>query len=737
MAFPDPPFDSRNYRDLLTDAVARIPVHTPEWTNFTDSDPGITLLQLFAFLSESVIYRANRIPERNRRKFLHLLGIPLAAARPATGLVAFGINPGVPAVPVLLDRETEVRAGSVPFRTLNGLAVLPIESRMYYKSQVTGTRRQEIQQTYERLYASIRQPLQELQFYETRAFAPPAAGAQLPAIDLAGVLDRSLWIALLARTPSDVEAARAAIAGGVLTLGIAPALDAEGKTLFPVGKAATSAGARLLFEHPDVTASTATYLTLDVLSSDDVLASPGLVQLQLPDLAALRTWDTLGPLLTGTGGYPPSIEDSDTQNRLISWLRVRTPQSEAGTDSTAGAQATAVLSWVGVNAARIEQRTRTEGERLPDGNGEPGQVMRLTSTPVIGDSIALNVNGEFWLQVDDLSEAGPEVPPRAPRLTDDGSAAESGLTSKAFTLDPATGEIRFGDGIRGARPPKGALIVAFYDVGGGRRGIVGIGAVKRPPDTFPDLTVINPLPTWGGSDAETVADAEFRIPRVVRHRNRLMSVADFAEITRETPGVDVGRVEVLPLFDPDEPGIAAHGAVTVVVIPAYDPFQPDAPRPDRLFLETVCAHLEPRRLVTTELHITGPDYQPIAVAIGIQAMPGQSEAQVREQVRATVFAFLSPLYGGFDGAGWPLGKTVELLEVQAAATRVPGVAKVNGVVMADGSGTLLPTGLALSGIQLPRVTSVRVATGNPPSLGPAPATGELPALPVPVPPDVC
>ena len=64
MPLPDPVFDPRKYRDILAEAMRRIPVHNPEWTNHSDSDPGVTLLQLFAFMTESVIYRANRIPLR-------------------------------------------------------------------------------------------------------------------------------------------------------------------------------------------------------------------------------------------------------------------------------------------------------------------------------------------------------------------------------------------------------------------------------------------------------------------------------------------------------------------------------------------------------------------------------------------------------------------------------------------------------------------------------------------------
>ena len=66
LAFP-PQLDTRSYQDLVDEALARIPIHNPEWTNFNESDPGVTLIELFAFLTESLLYRANQIPERNRR----------------------------------------------------------------------------------------------------------------------------------------------------------------------------------------------------------------------------------------------------------------------------------------------------------------------------------------------------------------------------------------------------------------------------------------------------------------------------------------------------------------------------------------------------------------------------------------------------------------------------------------------------------------------------------------------
>src|SRR5512138_11799 len=129
-----PTLDDRRYQDLLDEALARIPVHNPDWTNFNQSDPGVTLIQVFAFLTENLLYRSNQIPERNRRKFLSLLGVPLKPASSARGIVTFENERG-PVQTITLNSEIEVRAGQVPFRTTTMLDVLPIEAQVFYKQE--------------------------------------------------------------------------------------------------------------------------------------------------------------------------------------------------------------------------------------------------------------------------------------------------------------------------------------------------------------------------------------------------------------------------------------------------------------------------------------------------------------------------------------------------------------------------------------------------------------------------
>src|SRR4030095_1184687 len=87
-----PSLDDRRFDDLVEDLIARIPAHTREWTNPRLGDPGRTLIELFAWLGDALLYRANLIPERQRLVFLKLLGMGLKPAQPARCIVALSFT---------------------------------------------------------------------------------------------------------------------------------------------------------------------------------------------------------------------------------------------------------------------------------------------------------------------------------------------------------------------------------------------------------------------------------------------------------------------------------------------------------------------------------------------------------------------------------------------------------------------------------------------------------------------
>lgn len=88
MALPVPNLDDRRFQELVNDSKLRVQQRCPDWTDHNVHDPGVTLIELFAWMTEQVIYRLNRVPDKMYVKFLELLGVrlfpPTAARAPVT-----------------------------------------------------------------------------------------------------------------------------------------------------------------------------------------------------------------------------------------------------------------------------------------------------------------------------------------------------------------------------------------------------------------------------------------------------------------------------------------------------------------------------------------------------------------------------------------------------------------------------------------------------------------------------
>jgi predicted phage baseplate assembly protein len=234
-----------------------------------------------------------------------------------------------------------------------------------------------------------------------------------------------------------------------------------------------------------------------------------------------------------------------------------------------------------------------------------------------------------------------------------------------------------------------------------------------------------------------VAAAERTIPLVLRHQNRLVTQDDFRDLTLQAPGVDVGRVEVLPLFRPTTPPQTdAAGIVTLLVLPRFDTVEPLWPTPDRRFLRRVCEYLDAHRLITTELYVRGPQYVSVYVSVGIVVQAGFFADDVQANVQTALRFYLAALPpGGPFGGGWPLGRKLLKKDLEAHLTRVPGVEYVDGMELGVESPTDIPE-YPLSGLQLPRLAGLSVIQGTAEPLaqvfGPKPPTPPSQIVLVPV-----
>ena len=128
MSLPVPNLDDRRFQDLVDDAKRLVQQRCPEWTDHNVSDPGVTLIEVFAWMTDQLLYRLNRVPDRNYIKFLELIGVrlfPPAAARAPVTFWLSAAQPDTVTIPAGTEVAT-VRTGSEPAIVFSTVADLPV-----------------------------------------------------------------------------------------------------------------------------------------------------------------------------------------------------------------------------------------------------------------------------------------------------------------------------------------------------------------------------------------------------------------------------------------------------------------------------------------------------------------------------------------------------------------------------------------------------------------------------------
>jgi hypothetical protein len=713
MPLPAPILDDRAYQQLRDELVARIPVYAPEWTDYTESDPGVTVLELLAYLGENLLFRFNQIPESTYLAFLRLLDVPLLPAGVATGAVAFTTKSPTGE---LVAQQSEVLAGQIPFETQIEVTAWPV-------SLVGVCRAASSAPTDPDASAFAAQSVQALgltgdqqpAYYVNKLLPADPSASDAAAVDFGEAVDGALWIAVLAEPGGE-----AGLPGGAtLSIGYQPTDVAP-----PMGQQPASPGVGASPPAPPVLWQVSTgqraadgspvYRTLTPLADTTTgLTAPGVVRLGLPDPPDVGVFTATLDELQGTGEEPPVLDDESQAARVLFWIRATRP--DRGPFGP--------VLWVGANATTIRQARAAAPEFVATGTGDHNQVYSLVNSPVIDDrELIVEVEdqpGQWnrWTQVDSLEASGP--------------------SDTFFVLDPESGTLHFGGPLQGLAPQIGRRIRARgYRYGGGSAGNVAAKGITRYDDN-PNVKVSNPLPTAGGSESETVASALDRVPGEIRRHDRAVTASDFSELALQTPGGQVARAECLPRFHPHYPQVdPAAGVVSVIVWPRSDAQSPNAPMPDQRLLRAVCAELDPRRLVTTELYVIPPTYRKVAVAVGVNVKDGYGTDAVRRWVELVIRQYLAPVppYGP-DGLGWPLGRRVFGPELEAAALQVEGVDYLEGLNVAGlaGDGSWSPGTVTLERWEVPELAAISVVAGPPLDAGADVSPPTVVPAPVPVP----
>lgn len=631
MTVPAPNLDDLRFQqDLVDEARKRIIHYCPEWTEYNLSDPGITLIELFAWMTELLTYRLNRVPEKNYIKFLDMLGMQLQPANSARTELTFWLSTLLPLTPgneqtVVVPQGFEVRSEltdeDVLFTTDYELEIVPP------------------------LLEHVRK---EVDFSKNH----------LPRLGL------EIFYPFDQRTPQE---------GDTFYLGFDPVNTISGHIL------------QLHFESNPTEA-------VGIRREDppwvwECLAQDGVWQ-EIKPSALEGEEDTTGGLNNAQGRLtfylPLSFEPQMLHGLNSFWIRCRIEQRNALQGMYAVSPRVKTIEPYSLGGTvPATHSVSIENDVLGTSTGEPGQSFTLSNSPVLalrpGETIEVEEmrNAEVvfvpWKKVDDFSM--------------------STRFDRHYVLNMATGEVQFGPSVRQSdgtvkqygRIPENRRTVRFsrYRYGGGVDGNLPEGSLKTMLMSLAYISrTSNRVRAVGGRDQETVEEMKLRAQRELQAQHRAVTAQDYEQFTKNSSRA-VARTRCLT---PNEVTEGVPGTVSILVVPAVAEAL-NAGNIRSLHLEDVFRaeireFLDQYRLLTTSLNIREPRYTGVKVKAKIVPQdfvrPSEAVRNVDQELRRYLMPLplndRTPLLQAEEHwEGWEFGKDVFAAEIVSLIQQVPTV----------------------------------------------------------------
>jgi Baseplate J-like protein len=702
-----PNLDDRRWADLVEEARALIPRVAPQWTDHNAHDPGVTFIELLAWLAEMQLYQLNRVGERHREAFARLAGVRRRQRVPARVLIRVEGKLNVGVFLRAGTQLTPVGDDDLVFETDNDLFLTA--SRLQHVVVDDGTT------SIDETNANERSGVAFLAFGEAAA-----AGA-------------SLRLGFDTFHPSEQELR---LTFDVFTDDLVARCDAqEAPASIDIDRAA--------FAAPPVEVAWE-YLGVDGWRALEVIGD------------STRGFATSGAVTLPT---PPAAN----RRQGAVWIRSRIVHGAYDIEPR--------LRNVAVNVIPCSQKETVRDERVATGNGRPDQVHSLARRPLllptdVPPTALVSSDVADWPRL--MSEARRTHPALGARLFDlrsasgDGSDTEyrrvrelnhdvagalaalgpllgreavvvtvdderwqrvesfdgSHPASTHFVLDSESGRLLFGNGLNGRIPAEGEEIRAvWYQTSAGNKG--NVAADQRWRSRTADVTGVtlrNVAAAAGGADPETIAELELRGQAALRRPWRAVTQRDLERLALATPHVHVARAKAIANCPQPE-------MLTVVVLPKVRPGRKRPPtHVSQAFLAAVRRHLERRRLICDSLSVIAPIFIEVRVSARLRLVKGASPTAVLDRAREALDRFFR---GELDLARvaatpetvlasspcptrWPFGRAVVPSEIYAVLDTVKGVDTVWNVVLRaqrgseivrpDGSGAipLPPVGLVVA-----------------------------------------
>ncbi|MBD2576478.1 putative baseplate assembly protein [Oscillatoria sp. FACHB-1406] len=684
-----PNLDDRTFEDLLEECLLRIPRYCPEWTNHNPGDPGITLIELFAWLTDQMLLRFNQVPLRNYIVFLELLGIRLSPPNAAQTELTFYLTAAQPN-PVRIPIRTEVATTrtetdeAIIFTTDRELFVGNPQIKHFLTSQIQPEDRLEDAPQKDRPY-TLRNPFVNLQHEQNR---------QWDDIGEVELFEQSALYDCFYLVLEDRDE-RESLAGNVLAVTFK-------------GQPATGTGINP--DNPPLQweAWNGREWQSDILRHKEDDRTKGF------NFDSKDGWQGANSLTDGADAIlhlPQNWPKTNLDTQYTGhWLRCvyRRVSGERQSCYISSPRITGLsVRAIGgsVDATECIEIVR---ELLGISNGKPGQTFELKSQPVlmreVDEHIAVQLlsqeleQEEAWQEVANFANSGPDDPhytidslsgtvqfgplvrepgqlkqlTRERRMTQGGGNLVRRSTGKPVHLvDPAplteldlnnipVSSWQYGK----VPPPEAEIYMTKYRSGGGERGNVRAGTLTVLKSAIPYVkSVINPKGAERGEEAESLEQAIIRIPELLRTRECAVTPEDFQRVVKQFKGVARARC----VSDSEQ---TTPGMVRLLVVP-------DA---DRSYLDSRGIHPKDFNLkkIEPELKLYISDRKPlgiqvvfdtptyVGVKVEIEAIVDRTvryaslleRENFQKEILTQLYRFLNPTVGGFKEKGWEWGRTL-------------------------------------------------------------------------------
>ncbi|MET7802232.1 putative baseplate assembly protein [Streptomyces decoyicus] len=633
MALPAPHLDDRRFQQFVDDAKRYIQQRCPEWTDHNVSDPGVTLIEAVAHMADQIVYRLNRVPEKNHLAFLDLLGVTLFPPSSARADVTFWLS-APQAEPVVLPAGTEVATGrteteeAVSFATEDDLTVVPCELAAVLR-QEAGTTPEDCGQDVlggrdVAVFAAAPQPGDTLLFGLSAAVPRCAAVLRLDSrVDGVGVDPR--------QPPLRWEA-----------------WTADGWTECEVAEDSTGG-----------------------------LNRPGEVVLHVP----------AGHLVSRVG----RIDSAWLRCRVVEAAPGQpfysaSPTVRSASAFTIGGTTTVAHAEV-VRDEPLGESTGVPGQRL-----RLAHAPVVADRPPLRLEVSDGDGWQEWQVVPDFAASGPHDR----HLTLNAATGEiafgpsvrqpTGEVSQFGAVPPKGAAIRAAHyrtgGGRSGNVARGAIQVL-------RSSIPYVARVENREaarggvdgETVQEAKVRAPIALRAQERAVTARDYEELARRAAPEAARIACLA--VDPAEPAPGAAAGTGGT---GQGGAAGRTGENAVRVLVVPQAVPDPGGRLRFEQLvpgeeLLGRITRFLDERRPLGTRLAVGPPFYQGVTVVATLHSFRAARAERVRAEALDALYAYLDPLTGGAHGEGWPFGRPLRSGEIFAALQRVPGVELVDEVLL--------------------------------------------------------